>query len=129
MIVGLIFGVNIFDFSKPVPMIKVKMEILEFDNETMIIDKSFEQSQTTFLKRPRSELQDFPVISSHAAMNGQYYSEWAIEKYEGSGEYELNIGFKEGFYPESNDSIMVITYIYNNQGTAVAKDISYFTWE
>ena len=129
LITILIFGLNFFDFSEPVPIIKVKLDILEVDGEFIIIDKFFEQSQTTYLKRPRSELQDFPLISSHAAVNGQFFSEWGILKYNGPGEYEVLMGFREGFYPESNASIMVITYIYDEEGTPVLKDTSYFIWE
>jgi len=129
LIIIFIFGINFFDVTEKVPLVKATFEIIEVDNETLIIDKSVEQSQTTYLKRPQSELQEYPLIASHATINGIYYTEWGIVNYNGPGEYEILMGFRNGKYPESNDYVMVITYIYDEEGITIFKDISEFYWE
>ncbi|MBW6517740.1 MAG: hypothetical protein K0A89_04465 [ANME-2 cluster archaeon] len=129
VIIILIFGANLFDFSEKVPVIKAKFEIIEVDNETIIIDRSVEQSKTTYLKRPRSELQEYPLLTSHAAINGVYYSDWGITQYNGPGEYEIQMGFREGYYPVSNDYVMVISYLYDEEGNVILKDKIDYYWE
>ena len=87
-----------------------------------------EQSQTTKLKRPQANLQQFPVISSHALVNNSHFSNWGMAEYNGTGKYNLQIGFEEGAYPKPNESIFVITYIYNDEGKPELKETLSFIW-
>ncbi|MCL7412485.1 MAG: hypothetical protein M8353_02580 [ANME-2 cluster archaeon] len=129
LIIIFIFGINFFDASEKVPIVKATFEFIEVDNEILVIDKSVGQSQTPYLKRPQSELQDYPLIASHAAINGIYYTDWGIMNYDGPGEYEILMGFRDEKYPISNDTIMVITYIYDENGTVIFRDKSEFYWK
>lgn len=129
LVILFIFGINFFDFSEKVPIVKATFEFIEVDDEILVIDKSVDQSMTTYLKRPQSELQEYPLIAAHAAINGIYYTDWGIVNYNGPGEYEILMGFRDDIYPQSNDTIMVITYIYDDNGTAIFRDKSEFYWK
>jgi len=128
LIVISILGFTAFDFSETVPIINVNLEVVVFENEPVVIDHFAEQSQTTKLKSPQTSLKSFPAVASHALVNQSYFSNWGIVEYDGTGVYNIQMGFEEGSYPKSNESITVITYIYDNEGKAELKEAFSFIW-
>lgn len=123
-----ILGVSIFDITKPVPVIKVNVEVIEVDNKTIILESSAKQIQKTQLTRPITDLKSFPSISSHVLMSSGY-SNWGHIEYKGPGEYEMLLGFKEGQNPKSNETVSVITYIYDINGEPLDRDVIDLVWE
>ena len=117
-----------FDFSETIPIVNVHLEVVVFENEPVVIDHSVEQSQTTKLRNSHTMLQSFPAIGSHALVEKSYFSNWGIVEYNGTGQYDVQIGFEEGAYPKSNENITVYTYIYSDEGKIVLKEASSFIW-
>lgn len=128
LIVISILTFTAFDFSETVPVLNVHLEVVVFENEPIVIDHSVEQLQTTKLKRSQTILKNFPAIGSHALVNQSYFSNWGIVEYNGTGEYDIQIGFEEWAYPKSNESITIITYIYGDEGNIELKESSSFIW-
>jgi hypothetical protein len=126
---------------KQVPVMKINITFAEKEGIVETVAHSFTQGNVSYIDRPRKTQADsFPAIlgretlvknntGDHTNPGGTIIGPWETLPYKGSSSYSFNIGFNEGNYPESGDTVHISIIVVDNTGQRIGYFIEDTIWE
>lgn len=144
----LIFSILITTFlsgcinpMRQVPVMKINITYTEREGIVEADAHSFTQDNVSYLDRPkRTQAESFPAIigrattvkkiaSDNAAFNGTTVGPWEALPYKGNGSYSFYVGFTDGNYPESGDTIHISVMVVDKTGQRIGYIVEDTTWK
>jgi hypothetical protein len=114
-----------------VPVMKIDINYTERQGIAESDSHSFTQDNVSYIDRPkRTQAQSFPaiigratvikkVIDNNAKFNGTVIGPWEALPYKGNGSYSFYVGFYDGGYPESGDTVHISVMVVDNAGQRI----------
>lgn len=132
--IGIMISGCIENPLKEVPVVKVKVIIMEKEGNFVIDNFTAEQGTVNSINRPkRTQASSFPSIGTRALLtrgNKSTLGRWEMVPFNSAGTYSFNVGFLEENYPVTNDSIHLSIYLAGiNKVTGKGETIGYTTWD
>ena len=124
-----------------VPVMKINITFTERQGIVESDSYSFTQDSVSYLNRPqRTQAQSFPavigratvvkkVIKADAKFNGTVIGPWETVTYKGNGSYSFYVGFYDGGYPESGDTVHVSVMVVDSTGQRIGYITADTTWK
>jgi hypothetical protein len=124
-----------------VPVMKINITYTERQGIAEPDSHSFTQDSVSYIDRPkRTQAQSFPaiigrttvikkVIKNDAKFNGTVIGPWESLPYKGNGSYSFYVGFYDGGYPESGDTIHVSVMVVDSTGQRIGYITEDETWK
>jgi hypothetical protein len=148
IIILLIFSILITTFlsgcinpMRQVPVMKINITYTEKEGIVGADAHSFTQDNISYIDRPRrTQAESFPAIlgrttivkkiaSDNVRFNGTIVGPWETLPYKGNGSYSFYIGFDEGNYPESGDTIHISIIVVDKTGQRIGYVVEDTTWK
>ena len=126
---------------RQVPVMKINITYAEREGIVDADAHSFTQGNVSYLDRPkRTQAESFPAIigrativkkikSDNAIFNGTTVGPWEALPYKGGGSYSFYIGFSDGNYPESGDTIHISVMVVDKTGQRIGYIVEDSTWK
>lgn len=126
---------------RQVPVMKINITYTEREGIVEADAHSFTQDNVSYLDRPkRTQAESFPAIigrativkkitSDNAMFNGTTVGPWEALPYKGNGSYSFYVGFSEGNYPETGDTIHISVMVVDKTGQRIGYIVEDSTWK
>lgn len=133
-ILGVIFSGCINPIGQ-VPVIKVDITLAENQSAGIVdaVKYTLTQGNVSYIDRPKkTEADSFPAIAARETLvRGKevIVGPWEMTNYTGSGDYLINIGFRENHYPVSGDNLHVTIMVVDKVGTKIGYVVDNIKWK
>jgi hypothetical protein len=116
-----------------VPVIKIDISFVEKQGIVEAVNYRFTQENVSYFNRPlRVQADSFPAISARVSItkdNATTIGPWEIIPYKGSGNYSLNIGFRDNYRPVRGDPMHISIMVVDKTGQRIGYVIKNIVWQ
>lgn len=118
-----------------VPVIKIDITLVENQSAGIVdaVKYTFTQGNVSYIDRPKKTQADsFPAIAARETLvRGKevIVGPWEMTNYTGSGDYSINIGFRDNYYPVSGDNLHITIMVVDKIGTKIGYVVDNIKWK